>query len=1056
MNLSSKLRSFKQKYYRFLVLQGLLQFLAQSLIVLAFFIFITVYVSLNPAQKVWLSYGFYTLLLSSFIYWLGPVILAIAGLRNSLTNNKAAQLIGEHFSEIKDQLLNTLQLQSISDKSDLELAAVQQKLQHLEHFNFKLAINPSPLFKSFKYLGGAAALMVVFYIINPSLVKIGGEQIIRFGELRKENIPVQFHLDPGSLKGPKNERKDILVTIQEDIYIRENPAVIIDGKTIPLKQISESTFSFSLANPDSEVDFYFSKGNFYSDIFTFQPFDKPQITNYSISITPPDYTSIDSYQIKKFEDLYIPTGSKIEFNTECLNCLKKQLLFTQNKQQVDPNLNSFQSGPYTYQWLASNKEDSISTSIHTLFEITDKYPKIEVFQNKKESTPFQTEFYGSYSDDYGVSRLGYKLNDKLYTLEQTPEGTFQITVDQSDSVDTKIQFFVWDNDGIKGPKKSSSSLFTLEKVSQYDKGELRDELDKNLLEKVKDTETELKNIQKDMDQMRKSSLTKGEQNLNQKRNLQLLEKSAQVLNTEMEEIKELLKQLSKDNPSSKTEALEKRLKEMEKNPLLEEINKLQKELEGNKKIESEKLQELSDSFDLKKADLDRTLEMLKKLKVEQDIQNQIDKLKALAEKQKELAKTDKETGKEQDEINEKFNDLKEKLESIEKENEGLKDPLDFNAQEELSDQIKKNIEKISDQQDSPQKDQQQNDAGQQMDQMAEQMQQSLDSAQEEEQGENIETIRQILDNLITMSKGQELIQSSFQNADPGKPDYIAAGQEQRILSDNFKVIQDSLIALSERTPEISNTINEELLEIKQNIERTIHHIVELNKNGITEKQQYIITHTNNLALILDESLQNMKQQMQQKSKPGNGSCKKPGFSSGSKPSLSDVKKKQQELNRKMAEQQGQGKKKGKGKQGEKGGDGQKGMGGKEFMQLVKEQEQIRKMLQELQQEMNEDGSGRGNGLKPIIKDMEELEWNLLQKQLTQEMIQRQQRIESRLLESEKAERKREKDNKRESISGSKKMDNQINNTDKNKAKHKNTIKKNPIPVNQFYESIINQ
>jgi hypothetical protein len=186
------------------------------------------------------------------------------------------------------------------------------------------------------------------------------------------------------------------------------------------------------------------------------------------------------------------------------------------------------------------------------------------------------------------------------------------------------------------------------------------------------------------------------------------------------------------------------------------------------------------------------------------------------------------------------------------------------------------------------------------------------------------------------------------------------------------------------------------------------------------RQQYSMTAMNELALLLDESLQQMQKKMAMKM-PGKGNCQKPGSKGGGgKPSLSELRKMQQKLNQKLQQmKQGQnGQKKG-GKKGKKGKKGKGGSGGmsKELAKLAREQAALRKRLKELSQKLDPAGKGMGNELQKIAEEMEETEKDIVEKKIDQETMERQSRIESRLLESEKAERKRgyKKERKAENV-----------------------------------------
>jgi len=184
----------------------------------------------------------------------------------------------------------------------------------------------------------------------------------------------------------------------------------------------------------------------------------------------------------------------------------------------------------------------------------------------------------------------------------------------------------------------------------------------------------------------------------------------------------------------------------------------------------------------------------------------------------------------------------------------------------------------------------------------------------------------------------------------------------------------------------------------------------------TSRQQLIMTSINELALLLDEALQQMQQQMQNQQQ-GKGSCNKPGGSSP-KPSAASMRKLQQQLNEqiaKMKEAMENGEKPGKkGKKPGQPGQGQGGMS-KDLAKMAAEQEALRNELRKLQDELEKEGAGGGKGeMKKLADLMEQTETDLVNRNITRETMRRQQEILSKLLEHEKAEREREMDNERKS------------------------------------------
>lgn len=127
--------------------------------------------------------------------------------------------------------------------------------------------------------------------------------------------------------------------------------------------------------------------------------------------------------------------------------------------------------------------------------------------------------------------------------------------------------------------------------------------------------------------------------------------------------------------------------------------------------------------------------------------------------------------------------------------------------------------------------------------------------------------------------------------------------------------------------------------------------------------------------------------------------------------------------------------------------------------MAAQQQALRKQIQDLSRKMNEDGSGKGNGLKEIAKEMEKVEEDLINKRINAETIKRQQEITVRMLEHEKAQREQEYDNKRKSNEAkSQKFSNptQYNEYKKRKEKEIELLKTIPPSLKPYYKNKVNE
>jgi hypothetical protein len=189
---------------------------------------------------------------------------------------------------------------------------------------------------------------------------------------------------------------------------------------------------------------------------------------------------------------------------------------------------------------------------------------------------------------------------------------------------------------------------------------------------------------------------------------------------------------------------------------------------------------------------------------------------------------------------------------------------------------------------------------------------------------------------------------------------------------------------------MGSVVTREVSDLNEHLDKVIEANRERRRPQASNEMQLTMTSINNLALMLDDHF-DMMMEMMANAQPSMGKSKK----KGQKPSLSQM---QQQLNQKIQELKGSGK---TGRQLSE-----------ELAEMAAEQERIRKALQEMQEKMQDemkDGKLPGGDLP---SRMEQSEMDLVNKQLTDQLIKRQQEIVTRLLEAEKSMREQDMDEER--------------------------------------------
>lgn len=448
----------------------------------------------------------------------------------------------------------------------------------------------------------------------------------------------------------------------------------------------------------------------------------------------------------------------------------------------------------------------------------------------------------------------------------------------------------------------------------------------------------------------------------------------------------------------------------------------------------------------------------------------------------------KNTKEKQEDLNEKFEEFQKEMKDLQEENKGLKEPMDIpqdnSGEQEVQDEQQKATDKLE-LQNKEGASKNQKKAGKKMKEMSQKMEAQMQAGQMETLDEDVEMLRQILDNLVVFSFEQEDLMEVFKETDYGS---AAFGKKLNIQNDlklNFQHIDDSLFALSLRQPMISKTINESLTEVSYHLDKSLERLAENRVRHGISSQQYTITGANELAIFLSELLNNMQNQMQMNSSgkgSGQGKGKGEGEGDGGGFQLPDIIKKQESLSEKMKEGMGKGKAKGSGDGGDSGqGDGDNGRTGKdgnkgesgdgkgreegndgegsdgynedmngELYEIYKQQQQLRNQLED---RLNKEGlNGRAGDL---LREMEGIEQQLLEKGFNQRTLERMLRLQYELLKLDEADFEQGQENRRESQTNRRRYNNTLRLQPEDIKKYFNTteiLNREALPLRQKYKT----
>ncbi len=1044
-----KLDDFIRKYYKNRLLRGAIFFIGA---VLSFFLLVSLLEYFGRFDT-----GFRTFLFYSFLLFTAGILyrfiliplLKLYKIGNRLDYETASDIIGKHFSNIKDKLLNTLQLsqqyQSEFDNRFLA-ASIDQKTSELRPIRFSSAIDFKGNKRYLKYAVGPMAVLILIMIIAPGF-KETTTRLIQHDKHFAVPAPFDFVLNNKLLETAQNEDFELDLGILGKV-MPDEVYLVTDGNRFKMKRDGNSGFKFTLKNVQKSFDFHFESGNFSSDGYQLVVKQKPVLLDFSIHLDYPSYTGRTDEKLENIGDITIPAGTKVlwKFNTKNVESMK--LIFAGSIVQAVPegeNRFSFAKNFKSTEVIkikTTNKEaESKDSIIYQINVVPDAYPQI-TFRERRDSINSRLMYFvGDITDDYGFNKLmfHYKFIETedpakkaqgfknaiigINTIQSSQNFFYQWDITPLDiKPGEKIEYYfeIWDNDAVNGSKatRTSNGLFAAPTLEQIEKQSEKssETIKSEMAEAIKDT----KALEEEVKKLEQKLTEKKSLNWEDKKQIQDLLDKHKNLQDQMKELMEKnkdkntkeseFKDIDKDILEKQAE-LEKLFEELMDEDMKKLLEKMKELLRNNQKDE---FQEQMDKFkfndkELKKK-MERALELFKQLELEKKMKETTDKLDQLSKEQEKLAedtKNDKlsqeELEKKQEELNKKFEDIKKNLEEIKEKNDKLEQPNDLKDTKEKQESIEKEQKESKEQIQKKQNKKaapHQKKAADEMKEMSEKMDEEMTEMSKEKQEEDYNTLRQILENLVQVSKDQEKLMKDFKAVGSYNPKFVELAQQQKKLRDDTKIIEDSLFALSKRVIQIQSFINKEIGLVNNNMDKALNNLGFRDIPNLVNNQQYIMTSLNNLALMLSEALKQMQDNMKN-SKP-NPNCKNPKPGKGKKPGMKEVKEMQEKMNKEMGEMQKNGKR----------------PSSKQLAQMASEQSALRKKLRDLQKQLEKEGNGKKLGDLQKTQDMmDEVEKDIVNKKITEETLRRQREILTRLLDHERAEKEQEQDEERKSNEG---------------------------------------
>ena len=1037
--------------------QSLKQLLNGTIIFLTSVFFTNLFLSIIEIAGVNSSIGrkilFFSGLIIISIVLIHQVILKILeyfGIFSKGDYKLIADKIGNHFSEIKDELVNVLQL-SEENKNyfsiELIAASIESTRKKIQKYNFLEIVD----FNSTKKLG---IIATIFIVINLALFMIipqlswASFRIINYDREFSVAPTIMFEISPGDSVVTKGDGLKIKINIYGEsvnelkIFSKNKEQAKYSVRKLFRK--SNGLFEMGYEKVQNSFDYFIVTNGVKSKEYQIRVIDRPKIQTLRVKIISPAYSrlsiseQIDNGNITALvgSNVFIELTSNKEIKSGKLifaDSLIQKLNVTQKKAIASFRIE--QNNSYKIQIIDQDNVSNIAPIEYFITATYDNYPLIELIEPIKDFrldarsvVPIKIKI----QDDYGFHKLllNYRLsasqfenpwdkfkeinlripNDiKEYDLEY-----YWSFIDINPAIGDVYSFYmeVFDNDDVNGPKSSRTKIInvripSMEEIfdeTESKQNEVADDLNK-IMKEAEQLKKELEKISNEL-KTDKKDLTWNEKEKIQN-SVEKFERLSEMIEDAKEQIKQVEKELSDNKLLSaetlkKYEELQNLLNELTSEEMKAAMKRLEDAMKSLKRDDSQKaFEDFKINEEMFQKSIERTINLLKRIQIEQKMDEVIKRTELINNELEELQKDLNNEAKQQDNIS-KQNELTRQLQELEKEFEKLSDKMkEFDdlpnkdmqklkqeMEEQNNDEISKDIEKELNQGHNQQASKMQKQLMQNMKQNKQKLQQLQSSMQMQNQMNTMMQMMKALSGILNVSKEQEKLKEGNSSVNDKE---IVKNQNQ--LRANLDRVINQLADLSNKTFAITPEMGKALGNAKANMNQAIQNLQSNNLADSKKAQQQSMKNLNEAASLLKGGMEQMMQ---------NG-----GQGSGMMSLMQQMEKlSQQQMGLNQLTQKMQS---GELSESEMG----------QLQRLAQQQEMIRKSLQELNNEAKESGQSKklSANLDEILKEMKEVVNNLESEKLNDDVIKSQDKILSRMLDAQRSMNERDYEQKRESSAG---------------------------------------
>ncbi|MBZ0198774.1 MAG: hypothetical protein K8H86_02825 [Ignavibacteriaceae bacterium] len=976
----------------------------------------------------------------------------------------AAAKVGDNFPAVKDNLLNAMQLVANDKKqeaysTELINAAFKNVYMRAKDIRFESIVS----FKKSKELLIYFTLVVIACAASfgfSNNLRLAGNRLLNFNKEFKSPSKFSFEIYPGNAQLTKGDDLTISVKVNGAVPARLKIATKsqeeTESKYETLAADSSGKYFYTVSGVRNSFEYFVVAEDVTSELYKVTVIEKPVISSIEVVVKPPSYSNLPEIRQKDNANITSLRGSRVTLSAQSTKKMSSgKVVFgdsTETDFKVDNNFgetNFIIKKDNTFKIIVADEKENKNDSpiLYSIKALDDAYPAIEVInpgKNVNLDNDNRLALLAKINDDYGFSRLllKYRLSTSRYEKPSDEFKEFEISVSKktkeenvnyiwnltslSLAVDDIVTYYleIFDNDTFDGPKSARSDIYTVrvpsldEILARADETHTEANTDlKEILKEAADLKKNLEKIDQTLKQDKKDITWEEKQQIEDA--LDKFEKLQQKAEETGQKLQQMQNELQKNNLLSKETLekyadLQKLFDELSSDEMKKAMEKMQKTLESlNRQNTQNQMQDLKLDEEKFKQSIERTIELLKRVQVEQKINEMLKRTEKMTQKQDDIKKETEQSDlnkqneneqlqKQQDQVSQdlkKFQDEMKKLEEMMKDLEQmpkedlkkLQEEFEKQKNQEKSDQASENLQNKQKQQAMEQMQQ----LSKNMKQMQSRMQQMQQNMMQQNQMQAFKDMMKVLDNLLTLSKQQEELKKQSEQLDPNSPQFNEQAEQQNNIQRSLDNILKQMSQLSKKTFSITPEMGKALGDAKKEMQNSLQAMQNRNGSMASMSQGEAMKSLNEAASLVKGGMESMMS--------GSGQ----GGMMSMMQQLGQMSQQQMNLNNmtQMLQKMQQG--------------GMSLQDQAQMQRLSQQQELIRKSLEQLNKEAQQSGKSKtlpGN-LEEIMKQMSEVITDFNTQKLDDPLIQKQEKILSRMLDAQRSINERDFEKQRESNTG---------------------------------------